>query len=75
MFDRVLHLALPSFRKRNRRRARALLIKIGFAPDTHGRKGAMFVIYSNRIGCVGSILISLVLTLILGGVFWLLSTR
>jgi hypothetical protein len=35
----------------------------------------MFVIYSNRIGCVGSILISLVLTLILGGVFWLLSTR
>ena len=34
----------------------------------------MFVIYSNRIGCVGSILISLVLSLILGGVFWLLST-
>jgi hypothetical protein len=33
----------------------------------------MFVIYSNRIGCVGSILISLVLTALLGGAIWLLS--
>ncbi len=33
----------------------------------------MFVIYSNRIGCVGSILISLVLSVILGAVFWLLT--
>jgi hypothetical protein len=32
----------------------------------------MFVIYSNRIGCVGSILISLVLTALLGGAIWLL---
>jgi hypothetical protein len=33
----------------------------------------MFVIYSNRIGCLGSILISIVLTAILGGAIWLLS--
>jgi hypothetical protein len=33
----------------------------------------MFVVYSNRLGCVGSSLVSLLATAILGGVFWLLS--
>ena len=34
----------------------------------------MFVIYSNRIGCAGSILISLVLSVILALVVWLFNT-
>jgi hypothetical protein len=34
----------------------------------------MFVIYSNRIGCAGSILISLVLSAILAAIVWLVST-
>jgi hypothetical protein len=33
----------------------------------------MFVYYSNRVGCVGSILLSLVATVVLGLVIWLLN--
>jgi hypothetical protein len=35
----------------------------------------MFAFYSNRIGCIRSIVISLVGTLILGGIIWMLSGR
>jgi hypothetical protein len=35
----------------------------------------MFAFYSNRVGCIGSIVISLVGTLILGGIIWMLSGR
>lgn len=33
----------------------------------------MFAFYSNRLGCVGSILVSVAGTLVLVGVIWLLS--
>ena len=33
----------------------------------------MFVFYTNRLGCLGSILVSLVGTILLVGVLWLLS--
>ena len=33
----------------------------------------MIAVYSNRLGCVGSLLVSLVGTLVLGGVVYLLS--
>jgi hypothetical protein len=34
----------------------------------------MFVLYSNRLGCIGSILISLLGTAVLAGVVWLLNS-
>lgn len=37
------------------------------------RGAPMFVFYSNRLGCAGSILLSLVATVILGVVVWLLN--
>ena len=33
----------------------------------------MFVFYTNRLGCLGSILVSLVGTILLVGLLWLLS--
>ena len=39
----------------------------------HGR--AMFAFYSNRLGCVGSILVSVIGTIILAGAIWLLSGK
>jgi hypothetical protein len=33
----------------------------------------MFAFYSNRVGCLGSIVVSLIGTVILGGILWLLS--
>jgi hypothetical protein len=34
----------------------------------------MFAFYSNRLGCIGSILVSLIGTFILGAIVWLLSS-
>jgi hypothetical protein len=33
----------------------------------------MFVVYSNRLGCLGSILVSLLVTAALGAAVWLLT--
>jgi hypothetical protein len=33
----------------------------------------MFVVYSNRLGCLGSVLVSLLVTAVLGGIVWLLT--
>jgi hypothetical protein len=33
----------------------------------------MFVVYSNRLGCLGSILVSLLVTAVLGAAVWLLT--
>jgi hypothetical protein len=31
----------------------------------------MFIFFSNKLGCLGSLLVSLLLTLVLVGLFWL----
>ncbi len=36
----------------------------GFPPRSHGHPGRVFLFFSNRFGCLGSLLVSAVLTLI-----------
>jgi hypothetical protein len=37
------------------------------------REGTMFAVYSNRLGCLGSVLVSLAGTAVLAGLMWALS--
>jgi hypothetical protein len=36
---------------------------------------AMFAFYSNRLGCIGSIAVSLLGTVLLAAILWLMSVR
>ena len=52
---------------------RYLLTHATYPGKNSHRITLMFAFYSNRLGCIGSIVISLIGTIVLGTLVWLLS--